>query len=212
MIQLFYYPRNASWAPHMILNEVGIPHELVLVDRTANEHKSEHYLTLNPTGRIPTLLDGENVIVESAAICLHLCESTPNSTLIPSVGSPQRTEFFQWLFYLTSTLQSELMVYFYPTKHTEKPEWSKQIRHVQEQRITDSFQLIDNHLAGNSYLVGDQLSVCDFFLFMLAHWASGIKQPPLAFPHLGAYLRLLANRPSVASTAIIEGTSLDSYQ
>ncbi|WP_348650733.1 glutathione S-transferase N-terminal domain-containing protein [Thalassomonas sp. RHCl1] len=77
MYKLFYYPRNASWAPHMLLKEIGAEHELILVDRKSEQQKSSEYLKLNPTGRIPTLVDGDLVIAESAAICLHLCDSHP---------------------------------------------------------------------------------------------------------------------------------------
>ncbi|WP_353621792.1 glutathione S-transferase N-terminal domain-containing protein [Grimontia kaedaensis] len=71
-VELFDYPRNASWAPHMMMVEMGLRHELILVDRKSNAQKSESYLKLNPTRRIPVLVDGELVIHESAAIGLHL--------------------------------------------------------------------------------------------------------------------------------------------
>lgn len=76
MYKLFYYPRNASFAPHMLLAEMQLDYELILVDRKTEAQKNPEYLTLNPTGRIPTLtVDGEP-IYESAAICLFLCERT----------------------------------------------------------------------------------------------------------------------------------------
>lgn len=65
MYKLFYYPRNASWAPHLVLTEMGLDFELVLVDRKANEQKSSEYLLLNPSGRIPTLSDANTVVFES---------------------------------------------------------------------------------------------------------------------------------------------------
>ena len=60
-------------APHFVLEEMGIDYQLQLVDRKSNAHKSDEYLALNPTGRIPTLVDDGEAIFESAAICLHLC-------------------------------------------------------------------------------------------------------------------------------------------
>ena len=56
MIYLHYFPGNASMIPHILLEELGIPFELVLVDRTQNLHKSADYLRLNPNGKIPTLV------------------------------------------------------------------------------------------------------------------------------------------------------------
>ena len=58
-MQLHYYPSNASMAPHLLLEELGAPHELVLVDRTQSAHKSPAYLALNPNGLIPVFIDGD---------------------------------------------------------------------------------------------------------------------------------------------------------
>ena len=66
--KLYYYPGNANLTPHMVLEEIGAPYELVLLDRSKNAHKSPEYLKLNPHGRIPTLVDGDLVLYETAAI------------------------------------------------------------------------------------------------------------------------------------------------
>ena len=212
MYKLFYYPRNASWAPHLVLKELGVDHELILVDRKINAHKSADYLVLNPTGRIPTLIDGELIIFESAAICLHLCDQKPQSNLAPKIGDPLRAEFLQWLFYLNSTLQPELMVYFYPSKHTTDNKGAEAIIAAQESRITNMFALLDKALDGKEFLVGNHLTVCDFFLFMLAHWADEFKKPPLAFNNLNRYLRKIAKLYSVQEVCKIEETSLEAYK
>lgn len=211
MYQLFYYPRNASWAPHMVLEEMGVAYERVLVDRKVQAQKSPEYLALNPTGRIPTLIHEGTVVFESAAICLYLCDQNPESGLAPNLGDPLRAKFYQWLFYLNSTLQPELMVYFYPARHTTATHASREISEAQEARVTDMFRLLDLELEGRDFLVGNSFTVCDCFLFMLSHWASGFKTPPLSFPNLGRYLRDLAKRRSVIRVCEIEGTSLDAY-
>ncbi|CZF83249.1 Glutathione S-transferase GST-6.0 [Grimontia celer] len=196
----------------MLMVEIGLPYELILVDRKANAQKSESYLKLNPTGRIPVLVDNERVIHESAAIGLHLCEKHPQSCLIPELGSSERASFFQWLFYLTSSLQSELMVYFYPQRHTENVNEVAAIKSAQEDRITEMFALIDSALEGKDFLVGNRVSMCDFFLFMLSHWGSDLPRPPLSFLHLGQYLKAMAKRPSVVQASALEGTNLDIYR
>lgn len=211
MYKLFYYPRNASWAPHLVLAEMKLDFELVLVDRKSSEQKSPEYLLLNPSGRIPTLSDTNTVIFESAAICLYLCDRHPELGLIPELGSTERAKFYQWLFYLNSTIQPELMVYFYPQKHTTGEDTQK-IVIAQESRVTEMFSLIDQELLGKEFLVGSNITVCDYFLFMLSHWASGFSKPPLSFSHLGEYLRNLAKREAVVSVCKSEGTSLEMYK
>jgi len=209
---LFYFPQNASWAPHLVLEEMGVDYELSLVDRAVNAQKSDQYMALNPTGRIPTLVDDGLVIFESAAICLHLCEQNTQANLMPKVGDPNRAQFYQWLFYLTTTLQAEIMLYIYPGKHTSDREAAASIVQAQEIRITEMYALLDKQLEDKEYLVGNTVSVCDCFLFMLSHWCSGFKQPPLSFAHLGRCLRNFAKRPAVVKVCAIERTSLAAYE
>lgn len=212
MYRLFYYPLNASMAPHFILEELEVDFELCLVDRKTNGQKSADYLALNPAGRLPTLIDQEQPIFESPAICIHLAESHPKSELIPQLGSPKRPLFYQWMMYLTNTVQAELMVYFYPQKHTTHSGSAEQIKQTQEIRVTEMLELLDNELADKTYLLGDKVSACDFFLFMLAIWADEFEKPPLAFSHLSRYLKNLAKRTSIQQVCKKEGLSLDDYQ
>lgn len=211
MYTLYYYPYNASMAVHFVLNELGVDYQLSLVDREENGQKSAEYLALNPAGRIPTLVDDGVAIFESAAICLHLAEQHPNGNLIPAVGQPTRPLFFQWLMYLTNTLQAELMMYIYPQNHTTDQENTNAIVSAQETRISDMFALLDAQLKNKDYLVGESLSVCDYYLFMLAIWAEELIKPPMGFEYLGRYLRKLAKRPAVLIVAEKENITLDDY-
>ncbi|GAA0817560.1 glutathione S-transferase family protein [Colwellia asteriadis] len=212
MYQLYYYPLNASMAPHLILEELKADFTLVTVDRKNNAQKSADYLALNPAGRIPTLVAGDLTIFESPAICIHLAESHPTANLIPAIGDKNRALFFQWMMYLTNTVQAELMVYFYPEKHTTNIENITHIIAAQERRVTDMFALLDSELQHKDFLVGDSISACDYFLFMLAVWADELKKPPLAFKHLSQYLRKLAKRDAVIKVCKKECLSLTDYQ
>jgi len=118
MLELYYFPDNASLAPHLLLVETKIEYSLRLVDRNSNAQKSKEYLKLNPAGRIPTLVHNELVLFESPAICIHICELDASSQFIPSIGHSNRPLFFQWLTYLNNTLQAEFMVWRYPDQHT----------------------------------------------------------------------------------------------
>ena len=115
-IQLHYAPATASMIPHLLLEEMGTPFELVLVDNTAGAHRQPAYLKLNPNGLLPALTDGDLELYETAAICLHLCDTHPVAGLAPAVGTVERAHFYKWLVWLTNTLQSALIVYFYPQR------------------------------------------------------------------------------------------------
>ena len=101
MIELHCFPGNASMVPHIVLEELGVPFTLKLVDRTANAHKAADYLRMNPNGLIPVLVDGDLVLYETAAICLHLVDSHPGAGLAPALGTRERAHFYKWLVWMT---------------------------------------------------------------------------------------------------------------
>ena len=87
MIELHHAPSTAAMAPHILLTEIGAPFVLRSVDTAAQAHRSPAYLALNPNGRVPVLVDGDLVLYESAAICLHLVDRHPQAALAPPSGS-----------------------------------------------------------------------------------------------------------------------------
>jgi glutathione S-transferase len=199
-------------APHFILEALNIDFELILVNRQTNAHKSNEYLALNPSGRIPTLIDEQLVLFESAAICIHLAESNPSARFIPNIGSKNRAKFFQWMMYLTNTVQAEFMFYFYPNRHTNSSNALANMTLIQEERITNMFGLLDNEVRHKVFLIGNIITACDFFLFMLAIWANEFKKPPLAFTHLSKYLCNLAKNDAIINVCKKENVNIDNYQ
>lgn len=211
MYRLFYYPNNASLAPHLVLCELGVEYELVLVDKDVAAQKSPAYLKLNPAGRIPTLVDDSLVLFESPAICIHLCECHPEKGLMPVLGDPLRPLFYQWLSYLNNTLQAELMVYYYPERHTSDEHSIVSVVAAQELRIAEALSILNAQLEAEPFLLGESLSACDFFFFMLAEWSLKIERSPLHFAHIRRYLRTMAAQPSVRSVCEMENIDLGPF-
>ena len=103
------------------------------------------------------------------------------------------------------------MLYFYPEKHTTDSEIANSIVEAQTARVIEILGLLDTELESKQYLVGDTLTVCDYFLFMLSYWAGGLKKPPLSFDNLGPYLQNLAEHQVVKDVCKAEGISLKAY-
>ncbi|WP_414932308.1 glutathione S-transferase family protein [Vibrio europaeus] len=212
MFKLYYYPNNASLAPHFLLHHLNADYELLLVDKKSNYQKSADYLRLNPAGRIPTLVVNDQAIFESPAICIHICELHPESSLMPSIVDPSRPLFFQWLAFLNNTLQAELMVRYYPHRHTNDESTIPNVVIAQDDRVADALSIINDQLAKNEYLLGDTLTACDYFLFMLAEWSLPIEKSPLSFDHLAAYLKRLCSNPTIREVCTIEGIDLTPFE
>jgi glutathione S-transferase len=206
MNTLFYYPGNASMAPHMVLEEIGQPFTLRLVDRSKNAQKDPEYLRLNPNGLIPVLVDGDLVLYESAAICLHLADRNPGSRLAPELGTAARAHFYKWLIHLTNTVQAELLAYFYPERVTDDAAAAAQVKAHAETRIGAMLDRIEASLdAGGPYLLGDSFSAADLYLFMLSRWTRGFANPAGNRPALRRLLDAVAKRPAVQRALKTEG-------
>src|ERR1700688_5056391 len=207
MYGLHYYPANGNAAPHMLLEEIGAQYDLLLVDRAVNGQKSKEYLRINPMGRIPTLVDRVLVLFEAAAIVLHLVDAHPDAGLAPKVGTPERAKFYQWLTFLTNSLQEELMIYQYPDRLTgDDAKAMATVMRGAEKRASNFLDVIEDHLRDNGpYFLGDQLSAVDLYLVMLARWAQPMTKPPRARPHVATLLDLVASRPAVQRAYAAEG-------
>ena len=209
MIRLHYYPSNASFAPHVLLRELGVPFELVLVDRTQSAHKSAGYLKLNPNGQIPVLEDGDLVLYETVAILMHLADRFPQAGLAPAVGTAPRAHYYKWMTWMTNTLQATLMHYFYPERMVDEgnTEGVRQVKAQAEAKIGPMLQQLDDQLAagGGPFLLGAGFSAADPMAFMLCRWTRGFaSRPARDYPHLGPYLQRVLQRPSVQQVYEVE--------
>ena len=202
MLQLHYYPGTAAMTPHILLEEIGAPFELVLVDRMADAHKAPAYLKLNPNGLIPVLTDGDLVLYESAAICLYLCDSYPQAALAPAVGTVARAHFYKWLAWLTNTLQTTLIVYFYPERWVNEGNvaGAAEVKAQAQRKVGALLDQLDAELArhGGPWLLGENYSALDPFAMMLCRWTRGFSSAPARDrPHLAPYLQRVLARPAV---------------
>jgi glutathione S-transferase len=210
MITLHYHPSNASFTPHILLREIGVPFELALVDRAQQAHKSPAYLKLNPNGLIPVLVDGDLVLYETAAICLHLVDTHPQAALAPALGTAERAHFYKWLVWLTNSLQTSLIAYFYPERWVDagNADGAAQVKAHAQARIGALLQQIDDQLAshGGPWLLGQHFSAVDPYAFMLCRWTRGFADKPArSYAHIGPYLQRVLARPAVQQAIAAEG-------
>lgn len=200
MIQLHHSAGTAAMAPHIVLEELGIPFELVNVDREGGEHRSPAYRQLNPNGLIPVLVEGDLVLYETAAICLHLADTHPEGALMPPLASAERSDAYKWLSWLSTTLQQALIVYFYPERWASTPEAVAQVKAHAEQKVLLLLEQIDAQLAGHGdpWLLGSTYSLLDPYAMMLCRWTRNFAgRKAREFPHIAPWLARVLARPAV---------------
>jgi glutathione S-transferase len=201
-MQLHYYPSTAAMIPHILLEELGVPYERVFVDRAANRHKEPAYLKLNPNGLIPVLTDGDFVLYETAAILLHLCDTHPQAALAPALGTRERAQFYQWLMWLTNTLQATLIAYFYPERWVREgnAEGAAEVRARAQEKVDGLIDQLDALVArnGGPWVLGRDYSALDPYVFTLCRWTRNFNgRKARDRQHLGPYLQRMSERPAV---------------
>src|SRR5690606_6632006 len=101
---LYGSPSTASLVVHWLLIELGVGHELRMLDFDQREQASPDYLAINPQGRVPTLMLDGQVLTESAAIAMHLADLHPQAGLAPAPGTRERGDYYRWMFFCAYTL------------------------------------------------------------------------------------------------------------
>ncbi|WP_312736645.1 glutathione S-transferase family protein [Stenotrophomonas sp.] len=196
---------TASLVVHWLLVELGIEHELVLLDFDTREHKAAPYLALNPAGVVPTLqIDGQ-VLTEAAAIALYLADRHPEAELLPAPGTPARGQAYRWMFWCANTLQPAYRAWFYPHEAAGEANVAA-TQAMARQRLEAAWQRMAAHLQTQGpYVLGEAPSVVDFMLVMLMRWSRNMPTPADSLPVLKVYAQRLKARPSFIETYRREG-------
>lgn len=182
-VTLYWRPGAAAMAPHAALAEIGLDYRLVEIDRETAQADAA-YRALNPLGVVPTLVVGDVVVTESAAILLYLADRYPDARLAPD----DRTGFYRWLVFMTNTVQPCMLRFFYPERYG-----GGDVERVAAAEASRLFDLVDASLDGRDWLVGGHRTAADLFLFMVTRWGRRLEPPAWERPRLrGHFLRTLA--------------------
>lgn len=204
-IVLYGSPSTASLVVHWLLIELGIEHEIRMLDFGRGEQTSSDYLAINPQGRVPTLVIDDQVLTESTAIAMQLADLSPDAGLAPTVGTPARGDYYRWMAFCAYTLMPAYRAWFYP----HEPAGSAQVERVKAsaaQVLERAWQQVADHLAaGGPYLLGERRSAADFVLTMLMRWSRNMPAPSDRWPALAAHAARMKALPSFAEVYRREG-------
>lgn len=196
MYKLFWSPGSAAMAPQAVLEEIGAPYEMVRVDLAAKEHAGDAYRALNPNGRIPTLVDGDFVIFETAAICQYLAEKHTDANLIPA-DLKLRGRHHQWLTHMTNTTQVGFLGWFHPDWTFPDTERQQAFKAASELELYRSFEVLNTGIGPTvPHMLGTQHTVCDLYLAMLTRWSRFMARPMWHWPNIRRVVEAAYQRPA----------------
>lgn len=176
MYQLYFSPGACSMAIHVVLNEIGAEVQLIDASIAAGKTKEPEFLTLNPQGQVPLLVDEGKALREGAAQIIYLCEKH-GCDLLPK-GGAARTEALQWLMIANSSLHPAYARAFFLKKNAGTDEATMQhLYKAASASIQKLWDEIEAQLEGRDYLCGNHCTAADILITVIANWSGGLKEP-----------------------------------
>lgn len=193
-MKLWYARYTRATRPRWMLEELGLPYELVRIDLRSGDHKRPEYLSVHPHGVVPALEVDGRVMLESVAMVRWLADAHPEAGLAPRPGSPERAAYEQWTTYAVATVEPLLDLYF---RHTRILPEDRRVPHVADDaraRLRTSWAVLTGALEGRTWLL-DDFSAADVILASVLMWASSMGLLEDA-PVLQAYAARASERPA----------------
>jgi glutathione S-transferase len=195
-MKLYGFPPTRSLRVLWMLGELGIECELVNVNLVAGENRRPEFLALNPAGKLPVLVDGDFVLTESVAIVLYLAEKHADKRLIPT-ELEARAQVNQWLLFTATELEQPLWrIARHTAIYPEEKRLPAEVP-IARQDFQDMAAVMERHMKGRQFLVGESVTVADFVVAYTLDWANEVHLLD-ASPALRRYMEEMYARPKAA--------------
>jgi glutathione S-transferase len=197
VIDLYYLPGSASLVVHAALEEADAKYNLIRATRENGVFGPPEAARLNPAGRVPTMSFDGVAMTESVACLMHISDLYPHAALAPATGTPERGQWYRWLAYLLSPVQSTFYGFIAPSR-SAPPDAQDAVRAHSIDALEGYRTMFDAHLAANGpYLLGEPFTGADLFLFMLTRWGRRLERRWWDAPALGRHYRTIKTRPAI---------------
>ena len=198
-MKLYFSPGACSLSPHIVLHELGLPHDGVKVDlKTKQTSDGRDFRTINPKGYVPTLqLDDGTILTEGPAIVQYLSDRKPEMHLAPANGTLARYQLQEGLNFVSTELHKQFSPLFNTASSADRIA-------AQKAKLAERFALIGQTLEQHDYLLPSGFSVADAYLYTILTWAGFVGVDLSPWPALVRYKARMEARPGVAATLAAE--------
>jgi glutathione S-transferase len=199
-MKLYYSTGACSLAPHICLHEAGMTFDIVLAPtKTHKLPNGGDYYAVNALGYVPLLeLDDGTRLTEGPAIVQYIADQVPGKNLAPANGTLARTQMQSWLNFISTELHKG----FSPLFSAATP---ADYKVIVIDRLMSRLKWADQQLAGKNYLMGEDFSVADPYLFTVTNWAAVVKVDISSFANLAVFRARMSARPAVQAAMKAEG-------
>jgi len=188
-LKLYHAVPSRSMIVRWLLEEIGEPYDIELLDLRAGDHKKPGYLAVNPLGRVPALRHRDVVVTETAAICTYLADAFPQARLAVPIESPLRGPYLRWILFASATTEPAVL-----WRALGKAVANAEYKPFSE--IEEVAAVLCDALRGRSFVVGDRFTAADVMLGAIVMWGMTIYRVLPEHAELVAYWQGLEKRPA----------------
>ena len=203
MMKLYYAAHTCALASHIALEDAGAEYSTVRINFAAHEQRSPAYLAINPKGRVPALVTGRGILTETPAMLAFIAQSFPKAKLAPLDDPFGFAEVQAFNSYLCSTVHVAHAHRMRGTRWANDPAAIEAMKRKVPESVGACFELIESKMLRGPWVMGENYTVCDAYLFTLAQWMEGDGIDPARFPKVSDHRNRMSGR-TAARKAIAE--------
>lgn len=192
-LTLFHAPNSRSCAARALLEELGVPYDLHVLNLKKNEQRTPEYLAVNPMGKVPAIRHDGALVTEQTAIFIYLADLFPEAGLAPALGDPLRGPYLRWLAFYGSSFEpaiTDLAMKREPTPPVMCPYGD----------YDTMLATLTAQLRAGPYLLGERFSAADVLWGNALGWMTMFKLVP-ELPEVMAYIDRVSSRPAARRAA-----------
>ncbi len=197
MYKLYYAPGTCALASHIALEEAGADYRAVRLDFKSNQQQSPEYLKVNPKGRVPALETDKGVLTETPAILAYVAQTFPQAKLAPTDDTFAFAQMQSFNNYICATVH---------VAHAHKgrgARWASEessfadMKRMVPKSVAGAFGLIEKGMLKGPWVMGEQYTVCDAYLYTVALWIEGDGIDLKTLPRVADHMKRMSERPAV---------------
>ncbi len=188
-ITFFHSPRTRSSGVKVLLEELGTPYTLKVLNMRAGEHLDAAFLAVNPIGKVPAILDGEALVSEQVAVFLHLADRFPAAGLAPAIDDPLRGPYLRWMVYYASAFEPAVV-----DKAMQREPGARAMSPYGSYDLV--MRTVIEQLRAGPFLLGTRFTAADILWGMALSWTVMFGMVPKE-PEILRYIESFNARPSV---------------
>jgi glutathione S-transferase len=197
MYKLYYAPGTCALASHIALEEAGADYSAVRLDFKSNQQQSAEYLKVNPKGRVPALVTDKGVLTETPAILAYVAQTFPKAKLAPTDDAFAFAQMQSFNNYICATVHvahaHKGRGYRWASEESSFADMKKMV----PKSVAGAFELIEKGMLKSPWVMGEQYTVCDGYLYTVALWLEGDGIDLKTLPRIADHMKRMSERPAV---------------